>query len=233
MATQAGVAQGLAADGIARCVAGAAKVRATTAINEARATDPGTHGHQTPSGSDRRMAGILRIGWRECHLGGMLRPEFQGVIDDCSHPARHARAGGCRGRDRRRHRPRHPRAHRHRGRRHAPQPASGCWIASSPTASSRTPAGRMNLDLGAGRRRPAAGAAVHPRGRHLARARDRGSARRPPRQLARALFEALCAARAGPASRGGSPAARFGADMQVSLINDGPVTFNLRVPPVS
>lgn len=24
---------------------------------------------------------------------------------------------------------------------------------------------------------------------------------------------------------------RFGADMQVSLINDGPVTFNLRVPP--
>lgn len=26
---------------------------------------------------------------------------------------------------------------------------------------------------------------------------------------------------------------RFGANMQVSLINDGPVTFNLRVPPAA
>jgi len=28
-------------------------------------------------------------------------------------------------------------------------------------------------------------------------------------------------------------AGRFGADMQVALVNDGPVTFNLRVPPQS
>ena len=30
---------------------------------------------------------------------------------------------------------------------------------------------------------------------------------------------------------GDVPSGRFGAHMQVSLINDGPVTFNLRVPP--
>lgn len=29
------------------------------------------------------------------------------------------------------------------------------------------------------------------------------------------------------------PSGRFGAHMQVSLVNDGPVTFNLRVPPVA
>jgi len=43
------------------------------------------------------------------------------------------------------------------------------------------------------------------------------------------LFEALCAA-----ARSRHPAVAvgaFGADMQVSLTNDGPVTFNLRVPP--
>jgi len=35
------------------------------------------------------------------------------------------------------------------------------------------------------------------------------------------------------ARKSGLPVAsgRFGADMQVSLVNDGPVTFNLRVPP--
>ena len=32
---------------------------------------------------------------------------------------------------------------------------------------------------------------------------------------------------------GDVPSGRFGAHMQVSLVNDGPVTFNLRVPPVS
>lgn len=31
---------------------------------------------------------------------------------------------------------------------------------------------------------------------------------------------------------GDVPSGRFGAHMQVSLVNDGPVTFNLRVPPV-
>lgn len=43
------------------------------------------------------------------------------------------------------------------------------------------------------------------------------------------LFEALACeveARGGRVSQG-----RFGADMQVSLVNDGPVTFWLRVPP--
>ncbi|MBS1153762.1 MAG: D-tyrosyl-tRNA(Tyr) deacylase [Myxococcaceae bacterium] len=31
----------------------------------------------------------------------------------------------------------------------------------------------------------------------------------------------------------GVQAGAFGADMQVSLVNDGPATFNLRVPPIS
>jgi D-aminoacyl-tRNA deacylase len=46
---------------------------------------------------------------------------------------------------------------------------------------------------------------------------------------ARALFEGLCAAarKVHPAVAAGT----FGADMQVSLTNDGPVTFNLRVAP--
>ena len=29
------------------------------------------------------------------------------------------------------------------------------------------------------------------------------------------------------------PTGRFGAHMKVSLVNDGPVTFNLRVPPLN
>ena len=32
---------------------------------------------------------------------------------------------------------------------------------------------------------------------------------------------------------GDAPSGRFGAHMKVSLVNDGPVTFNLRVPPAS
>jgi len=32
---------------------------------------------------------------------------------------------------------------------------------------------------------------------------------------------------------GEAPSGRFGAHMKVSLVNDGPVTFNLRVPPVT
>jgi D-tyrosyl-tRNA(Tyr) deacylase len=50
-----------------------------------------------------------------------------------------------------------------------------------------------------------------------------------PPEEGRRLFE-YCVARAG-----GYPlrvaAGRFGADMQVTLTNDGPVTFWLRVPP--
>lgn len=47
----------------------------------------------------------------------------------------------------------------------------------------------------------------------------------------RALFECLAAA----ARAGGVPVecGRFGADMRVSLVNDGPVTFQLRVPPAN
>ena len=50
----------------------------------------------------------------------------------------------------------------------------------------------------------------------------------PPAEAA-ALFEALVARAQGlhePVATG-----RFGADMQVSLVNDGPVTFHLRVAP--
>jgi D-tyrosyl-tRNA(Tyr) deacylase len=49
----------------------------------------------------------------------------------------------------------------------------------------------------------------------------------PPAQAA-ALFEALCqqALVAYPSTRSG----RFGADMQVGLVNEGPVTFWLQVP---
>lgn len=48
-------------------------------------------------------------------------------------------------------------------------------------------------------------------------------------EKARELFEGLVAAArlAHPVVGSGV----FGADMQVSLVNDGPVTFNLRVPP--
>lgn len=50
-----------------------------------------------------------------------------------------------------------------------------------------------------------------------------------PAAEARALFEALCAAcrERHPEVRAG----RFGADMQVALVNDGPVTFALEIPP--
>lgn len=49
--------------------------------------------------------------------------------------------------------------------------------------------------------------------------------------LGRALFEQLV----DQVRVGGAPVecGRFGADMRVSLVNDGPVTFQLRVPPAS
>ncbi len=50
-----------------------------------------------------------------------------------------------------------------------------------------------------------------------------------PPVLARQLFEELVAAARLAHPRVASGV--FGADMQVSLTNDGPVTFNLRVPP--
>jgi D-aminoacyl-tRNA deacylase len=51
---------------------------------------------------------------------------------------------------------------------------------------------------------------------------------------AQALFEGLCAAARKRHEAGGRlpvAAGTFGADMKVILTNDGPVTFNLRVPP--
>lgn len=45
------------------------------------------------------------------------------------------------------------------------------------------------------------------------------------------LFDALVTAARGAHAR--VAAGTFGADMQVSLTNDGPVTFSLRVPPAS
>ena len=50
----------------------------------------------------------------------------------------------------------------------------------------------------------------------------------PPEQ-GEALFQALCQAARRHAGELG--AGRFGADMQVALVNDGPVTFWLEAPP--
>jgi D-tyrosyl-tRNA(Tyr) deacylase len=48
-------------------------------------------------------------------------------------------------------------------------------------------------------------------------------------RVARELFDYLLESTRN--ELGEAPTGRFGADMQVSLINDGPVTFSLRVPP--
>jgi D-tyrosyl-tRNA(Tyr) deacylase len=47
--------------------------------------------------------------------------------------------------------------------------------------------------------------------------------------VARELFDYLLESTRN--ELGEAPTGRFGADMKVSLINDGPVTFSLRVPP--
>lgn len=52
------------------------------------------------------------------------------------------------------------------------------------------------------------------------------SAAAPP-ELARSLFDALL--QAARAAHAPVASGQFGADMQVHLVNDGPVTFNLRV----
>lgn len=90
------------------------------------------------------------------------------------------------------------------------------------------PRGRMNLDI------VAAGGQILlvPQ---FTLAADTDSGHRPSfsgsasPELARSRFDELVAtlARAGQAVATG----RFGADMQVALINDGPVTFHLRVAP--
>lgn len=66
-------------------------------------------------------------------------------------------------------------------------------------------------------------------------AADTDSGNRPsftpaaPPEESRRLFDFMAARAAG--MHPGTARGRFGADMQVSLINDGPVTFWLRVPP--
>jgi D-aminoacyl-tRNA deacylase len=91
-------------------------------------------------------------------------------------------------------------------------------------------AGRMNLDLG----QVGGGLLLVPQFTLVAdtsRGTRPGFSQGASPDAARGLFEALCvAARARHAT---VAAGTFGADMQVSLINDGPVTFNLRVPPDS
>ena len=67
----------------------------------------------------------------------------------------------------------------------------------------------------------------------LAADTDRGNragfSRAAPPELGRALFERLVEA---VSERGANPACgRFGADMKVALVNDGPVTFWLQAPP--
>lgn len=89
-------------------------------------------------------------------------------------------------------------------------------------------AGRMNLDLS----QVGGGLLLVPQFTLVAdtaRGTRPGFSHAASPETARSLFEALCeAARARqPAVAAGT----FGANMQVSLTNDGPVTFNLRVPP--
>jgi D-tyrosyl-tRNA(Tyr) deacylase len=88
--------------------------------------------------------------------------------------------------------------------------------------------GRMNLDLG----QVGGGLLLVPQFTLVAdtsRGTRPGFSHAATPEAARGLFEALCAA--ARARHAAVEAGRFGADMQVSLTNDGPVTFNLRVPP--
>lgn len=68
-------------------------------------------------------------------------------------------------------------------------------------------------------------------------AADTNSGNRPsftpaaPPELGRRLFEHVV--ERATALHAGTARGRFGADMQVTLTNDGPVTFWLRVPPAS
>jgi D-tyrosyl-tRNA(Tyr) deacylase len=89
-------------------------------------------------------------------------------------------------------------------------------------------AGRMNLDLS----QIAGGLLLVPQFTLVAdtaRGTRPGFSHAAPPEVAAAVFEALCAAARARHTPVG--AGTFGADMQVSLTNDGPVTFNLRVPP--
>lgn len=89
--------------------------------------------------------------------------------------------------------------------------------------------GRMNLDVGA----VGGELLLVPQ---FTLAADTDSGRRPsfsgsaPPEEARRLFDALT--RAIRATGQAVATGRFGANMQVSLVNDGPVTFSLRVEPL-
>jgi D-tyrosyl-tRNA(Tyr) deacylase len=94
-------------------------------------------------------------------------------------------------------------------------------------------AGRMNLDLA----QIGGGLLLVPQFTLVAdtsRGTRPGFSHAAPPETAAALFEALCAAARAQHRVGGRElvaTGTFGADMQVTLTNDGPVTFNLRVPP--
>jgi D-tyrosyl-tRNA(Tyr) deacylase len=95
------------------------------------------------------------------------------------------------------------------------------------------PAGRMNLALG----EVGGGLLLVPQFTLVAdtsRGTRPGFSHAASPNAARSLFEALCAAARKQhhvEGRQTVAAGTFGADMQVSLVSDGPVTFNLRVPP--
>ena len=91
-------------------------------------------------------------------------------------------------------------------------------------------AGRMNLDL-----RQAGGALLLVS--QFTLAADTGKGNRPsftsaaPPDEGRRLYEYFVERARGALP--GTACGRFGADMQVSLVNDGPVTFWLQVPPAA
>ena len=88
-------------------------------------------------------------------------------------------------------------------------------------------AGKMNRALQGHRRRGAGGEPVHPRRRHLAR-QPAGLFHRRRAGRGRAALRVLrrrgCAAEGIEVAQG-----RFGADMKVSLVNDGPVTIWIEI----
>jgi D-tyrosyl-tRNA(Tyr) deacylase len=92
------------------------------------------------------------------------------------------------------------------------------------------PSGRMNLSL----REVGGGLLLVPQ---FTLAADTAKGNRPSfssaasAELAQALFEHLCAA--GREAHAPLAAGRFGAHMKVGLVNDGPVTFWLRVSPAA
>ena len=89
-------------------------------------------------------------------------------------------------------------------------------------------AGRMNLDV-----RSAGGALLlvpqFTLAADTAKGNRPGFSRAAPPEVGRALFDHLVAL--GMSAPVPVAAGRFGADMQVNLSNEGPVTFWLRVPP--